>query len=255
MHIVAVKRSALLTAVALVLGLVASLLAVAGTGAAVVFNNQTTRKLPIYCVNTDEKVVALSFDAAWGADRTQSILDTLTEFDVSANYFVVEFWVEKYPEMLKTLSDSGRVEIGTHSKTHPNMSELSREGMKAELTSSVAAIENITGKTVELFRPPFGDYNDALIEECAALNLYPIQWDVDSLDWKGLSSAEIAARVVNGVKPGSIVLMHNDGAHTAEALPAIIQSLKGAGYTFKTIGELIYRDGYTIDHTGKQCKN
>lgn len=255
MHIVAVKRSSLLTAVALVLGLIASLFAVAGTGAAVVFNNQTTRKLPIYCVNTDEKVVALSFDAAWGADRTQSILDTLTEFDVSANYFVVEFWVEKYPEMLKTLSDSGRVEIGTHSKTHPNMSELSREGMKAELTSSVAAIENITGKTVELFRPPFGDYNDALIEECAALNLYPIQWDVDSLDWKGLSSAEIAARVVNGVKPGSIVLMHNDGAHTAEALPAIIQSLKGAGYSFKTIGELIYRDGYTIDHTGKQCKN
>lgn len=255
MHIVAVKKSALITAVALVLGLAAALWAVAGTGAAVVYNNQTTRKLPIYCVDTDEKAVAISFDAAWGAEKTQSILDTLTEFDVCANYFVVEFWAEKYPDMLKTLSDSGRVEIGTHSSTHPNMSGLSRAEMQNELKSSVEAIESVTGKTVELFRPPFGDYNDALIEECAALNLYPIQWDVDSLDWKGLSSAEIAARVVNGVKPGSIVLMHNDGAHTAEALPAIIQSLKGAGYTFKTIGELIYRNDYTVDHTGKQCKN
>ena len=84
------------------------------------------------------------------------------------------------------------------------------------------------------------------------MKLYPIQWDVDSLDWKGLKAEEMATRVLSQVKSGSIVLMHNDGEHTVEALPLIIEGLKAKGYTIKTIGELIYREGYTVDHTGKQ---
>lgn len=255
MHFITIKRSSIVAVLVLALALIGSIVGVALTGTSSVYFGKTTKKLPIYCVQTDEKVVALSFDAAWGSDSTQKILDTLTEYDIKANYFVVSFWAEKYADLLKSLSDSGRVEVGTHSVTHPHMAQKSRSEIALELSDSVKTIESITGKKVELFRPPFGEYTDTVIEECEKQGLYPIQWDVDTLDWKGISAEQIAARVVNNVTNGSIVLMHNDGANTAAALPAIITALKDAGYTFKTIGELIYRDNYTIDHTGKQIKN
>ena len=135
------------------------------------------------------------------------------------------------------------------------MSKLSRNQIELELSTSVDVIENITGKKPDLFRPPFGDYSDALLEEAEKQGLYTIQWDVDSLDWKDLSATAMAERVLKGVKNGSIGLMHNDGKHTPEALPLIIEGLKNKGYSFKTIGELIYRDNYEIDHTGRQIRS
>lgn len=225
------------------------------TGSAAVWQNKTPRKLPIYCVQTDEKVVALSFDAAWGADNTLKILDILTEYDIKANFFAVGFWVEKYGDKLKTLHDSGRMEIGTHSNTHPNMSKLSKGNIRLELETSMSLIENITGQRPDLFRAPFGDYSDSLLTVAEELGLYTIQWDVDSLDWKDLSANDMAVRILKGVKNGSIVLMHNDGKHTVEALPIIIEGLLNKGYTFKTIGEMIYRDNYTIAHDGTQIRS
>lgn len=240
-----------LLAIALLIG---SLAAVGSTGAYVVAADKTTRKLPIYCVDTPDKKIALSFDASWGADKTLSILETLERYDIKANFFAVGFWAEKYSDTLKKLSDSGRMEIGTHSNTHPHMPKLSKSQMELELDSSVKIIEEITGKKPDLFRTPFGDYNDALIETATEKGLYTIQWDVDTLDWKGLKAGEMAARVLKKAQNGSIVLMHNDGEHTVEALPLIIEGLKNKGYSFVTIGELIYRDNYSIDHTGKQIR-
>jgi peptidoglycan/xylan/chitin deacetylase (PgdA/CDA1 family) len=132
------------------------------------------------------------------------------------------------------------------------MSKQNSEEIKLELTSSTNAIEKITGKKVELFRAPYGDYDDELIKTSSNLGYYTIQWDCDSLDWKDLSATDIAMRVINGVKSGSIILMHNNGLHTAEAVPIIIETLKNRGYTFVTVGELIYRENYTIDSTGLQ---
>ena len=254
MRFLVMKKSGIVktTIVALVLCLLAGTVGI--TGAAAVYGGKTTRKLPIYAVQTEEKVVALSFDASWGAEKTKDILDTLTRYDVCADYFVVSHWVEKNADMLKTLSESGRIEVGTHSNTHPHMSKLSRSQMALELSASVSIIENCIGKKVELFRPPFGDYSDALLEEAEKLGLYTIQWDVDSLDWKDLSAQAMAERVLKGVKNGSIVLMHNDGKNTVQALPLIIEGLKNKGYAFKTIGEIIYRDNYEIDHTGRQIR-
>ena len=252
MKFVLLRKATLLKIIATAIGVIALVAVVAVSGSASVFVGKTLRRLPIYCVGTEEKSVAISFDAAWGADKTEKILSTLETFDVKANFFVVGFWAEKYPEMLKKLADSGRIEIGTHSNTHPHMPKLTRSQMQLELTNSCNIIESVTGKRPELFRPPFGDYNDSLIDVCDEMKLYPIQWDVDSLDWKGLKAEEMATRVLSQVKSGSIVLMHNDGEHTVEALPLIIEGLKAKGYTIKTIGELIYREGYTVDHTGKQ---
>lgn len=220
------------------------------TGAYAVFYGNTPRLIPIYCVEKEEKVVSITFDCAWGTDYTDDILNALKVSDVRATFFMVEFWAEKYPEYVAKIHE--RNEIGTHSSTHSYMSKLNAEDIKSELTTSSEAIESVTGKKVELFRAPYGDYDDELIKTASELGYYTIQWDVDSLDWKDLSASDIAMRVINGVKNGSIILMHNNGLHTAEAVPIILETLKNRGYSFVPVGELIYRENYVIDGTGMQ---
>ncbi len=211
------------------------------------------KKLPIYCVETDKKQVAISFDAAWGNDDTQQLIDILKEYDVPATFFVVGAWVDKYPESVKALSDAGH-QIQNHSNTHPHMPQLSKEQMKDEINSCNEKIAEITGKTPTLLRPPYGDYDNALIETMEELKMNTIQWDVDSLDWKENATPEsICKRVTSKVTNGSIVLFHNDADHTPEALPNILKQLQADGYEFVFISDLILKESYEIDHTGKQC--
>ena len=221
------------------------------TGAYAVYYGNSPRLVPIYSVEREDKVVSISFDCAWGTEHTDDILNALRVSNVRATFFMVEFWVEKYPEFVKKIDEAGH-EIGTHSSTHSYMSKQNAEEIKLELSTSSEAIEKITGKKVELFRPPYGDYDNELIKTASELGYYTIQWDTDSLDWKDLSATDIAMRVVNGVQSGSIILMHNNGLHTAEAVPIILETLKNKGYSFVPIGELIYKENYTVDGTGRQ---
>lgn len=223
------------------------------TGAYAVYFNTTPRLVPIYCVQRDDKAVSITFDCAWGTEYTDDILKALKNSDVRATFFMVEFWTEKYPEFVKKIDESG-CEIGTHSSTHSYMSKQNAEEIKLELSASSEAITAVTGKEVELFRAPYGDYDDELIRTASEQGYYTIQWDVDSLDWKDLSATDIAMRVINGVESGSIILMHNNGLHTAEAVPIILETLKNRGYSFVPVGELIYRENYTVDGTGRQCR-
>ncbi len=211
----------------------------------------SNRLLPIYSVETEEKKIAISFDCAWGVEYTDTLLTIMEQNDIKCTFFAVEFWVKKYPEYAKKIVEKGH-ELGTHSRTHPYMSKLSKEQILDELTTSKNAIEELTGQKVTLFRPPYGDYSNPLIESCNQLNLYPVQWDVDSLDWKNLSGTEIALRIINGTKNGSIILCHNNGLHTAEALPMIFSTLKNRGYQFVPIGQLIYKTDYYMDGNGRQ---
>lgn len=212
------------------------------------------RLLPIYCVETDKKQIAISFDAAWGNDDTQNLIDILKEYNVPATFFVVGSWVDKYPESVKALSDAGH-QVQNHSNTHPHMPQLSKTQMVDELESCNSKIEKITGVRPTLHRPPYGDYDNSLLEAVESVNMTAIQWSVDSLDWKDTATAEsICKRVTSKVKNGSIVLFHNDADHTPEALPTILKCLKDEGYEFVFISDLIYKENYEIDHTGKQCK-
>ncbi len=221
------------------------------TGAYAVYFGNTPRLVPIYSVERNDKVISISFDCAWGTEHTDDILNALRVSNVHATFFMVEFWAEKYPEYVKKIDGQGH-EIGTHSSTHSYMSKQNAEEIKLELTTSSESIENVTGKKVELFRPPYGDYDNELIKTASELGYYTIQWDTDSLDWKDLSATDIAMRVINGVKSGSIILMHNNGLHTAESVPIILETLKNKGYSFVPIGELIYKDNYTVDGSGRQ---
>ena len=212
------------------------------------------RDLPIYCVDREQKVVSLTFDAAWGNEDTQTLIDILGKYNIKATFFVVGDWVDKYPESVKALSDAGH-EIMNHSNKHPYMTKLSEKQMIDEINACNDKIEAITGVRPILFRPPYGDYNDAVVSTLRNIGMYTIQWDVDSLDWKNLGSDNVRERVISKVKPGSIVLFHNAAVDTPPALPGIIEELIRQGYSFAKVSELIYTEDYTIDHTGKQIKN
>lgn len=216
-----------------------------------VFGENGNKKLPIYSVDTQQKKIAISFDAAWGDEHTEPILDILDEYKVKCTFFLVEFWAKKYPEDVLEISKRGH-EIGNHSSTHPNMANLSSEDMVKELKGAETQIEQITGKKPTVFRPPFGAYNNTLIETCEANGYYVIQWDVDSLDWKDITAEQIVERVTRNVKPGSIVLFHNNAEHVETYLPAILEKLKADGYEIVPVGELIMKKDYHMDHAGKQ---
>ncbi|MBO4251936.1 MAG: polysaccharide deacetylase family protein [Clostridia bacterium] len=254
MYFALLNKKKFFSSVALFSAGIIAFFALSFSGAYAVFYGGNLRKLPIYYVKTEEKKIAVSFDCAWGVDYTDKLLDIMAAENVRCTFFAVEFWSAKYPEYLKKIAAAGH-EIGTHSSTHPFMSKLDKSAIIKELTTSKEIIEKTTGKKVELFRPPYGDYDDLLIETAAELGLYTIQWSVDSLDWKDLSAGEIFSRVVKRVKNGSIVLFHNQGLHTAEALPDIIRELKGKGYEFVPIGELIYRDNFTMGADGAQIQS
>ena len=212
----------------------------------------TVRQLPIYCVQREQKLLSISFDAAWGNEDTQQLIDILARYGVTATFFVVGDWCDKYPESVKALHDAGH-EVMNHSNTHAHYPQLSPEEVIADLTACNDKVEAITGVRPTLVRLPYGDYDDASILAVRSLGMEPIQWDVDSLDWKDLSPGEIHTRVVSKVGPGSIVLFHNAAKHTPEALPGILEQLIKDGYTFLPISQLILAGEYTIDHTGRQC--
>ena len=212
----------------------------------------TTRQLPIYCVQRDQKLVSISFDAAWGNEDTGQLIDILDRHQVKATFFVVGEWVDKYPESVKALHEAGH-EIMNHSNTHAHYPQLSAQEVAADLEACNDKIEKVTGVRPTLVRLPYGDYDDNSISAVRSIGMEPVQWDVDSLDWKDLSAGEITKRVTGKVQPGSIVLFHNAAKHTPEALPEIIECLLRDGYTFVPISEILLDGEYTIDHTGRQC--
>ena len=237
------------TVVALGIGL----LALTGPGQSLLAS-ANAKPLPIYCVETGgEKKACLTFDAAWGNEDTQQLINILENYEVKATFFVVGEWVDKYPESVKALFDAGH-EIMNHSADHAHFTQLSPDQIVADLTACNKKIAQVTGVTPTLFRPPYGDYNDTVINTVNNMPMYPIQWSVDSLDWKNPGSDAIVKRVLSKTEPGSIILFHNAAPDTPGALPAIIEGLQNDGYHLVKVSELIYPDGYTIDHTGKQHK-
>ena len=218
---------------------------------AAVSASTTERQLPIYCVNRDQKVCAISFDAAWGDASTQSLVDILNQYNVKATFFVIGNWAEQYPEDVKMLKENG-MEIMNHSSAHGHMNQMSSEEIIADIQKCNDQIEALTGERPTLFRAPYGEYDDHVIAAVRSIGMEPIQWDVDSLDWKEISAGEIYERVTSRVKPGSIILFHNAGLNTPEALPDILEYLIGEGYEVVPVSEILLDGEYTIDHEGRQ---
>ena len=221
-----------------------------------VSNSVNGRELPIYCVETKEPKIALTFDAAWGNEDTQKILEVLKKHDVRVTFFMTGGWVENYPDDVKAILAAGH-DLGNHSENHKNMSQLSDAKKKEELMKVHDKVRTLTGYEMFLFRPPYGDYDNAVVNVAKDCGYYTIQWDVDSLDWKDYGVDSIIKTVTEHkhIGNGSIILCHNGAKYTAQALDTLITKLKEKGYTFVPVSELIYRDGYHMNVEGRQIKN
>ncbi len=213
--------------------------------------SNSTKMLPIYNVQTKENKVALTMNCAWNADDIDNILQTLKENDVYITFFMVGDWVDKYPDAVKKIYEAGH-EIGSHSNTHPHVNNLSSEKNLEEINLSVDKIEKITGHKTNLYRAPYGEYNNTVIKTAQENGYYPIQWNLDTLDYTGLTGNEIWNRLNNKIKAGDIILTHNGTKHTADSLDMLIKNIKQKGFEVVKISDLIYKNNYTIDSNGMQ---
>lgn len=209
------------------------------------------RELPVYNVATEEKVLSISFDAAWGKAHTEAILDILDQYEVKTTFFLVGFWVEKHPELVQEIVARGH-EIGNHSATHPHMSQLSEAKIREELKKTSDMVEALIGKPTTLFRPPYGEYNDAVVRISREQGYECVQWNVDSLDWKNRGVQDMIQQCTKAINPGDIVLFHNDSKYIVDALPTILKTYTEAGYKIIPVSQILLQGETWIDHAGTQ---
>ncbi len=209
------------------------------------------RELPVYSVERPDKVIAISFDASWGGDKTMELLDILDAHQVKTTFFLVGGWVDKYPELVKEIIARGH-EIGNHSDTHAHMSKLGEAAIRDELRIMSDKVETLTGTRPTLFRPPYGDYNDRVVVTTRAEGYEVVQWSIDSLDWKDRGTADIIKQCTYRVDNGDIVLFHNDSNDILKALPTVLKHYQGLGYSIIPVSELLLKGETTIDVQGKQ---
>ena len=208
------------------------------------------RELPVYSVERSDDVIAVTFDASWGADNTPKLLDILDEYNAKCTFFLVGIWVDKYPEMVKAIVERGH-EIGNHSATHPHMSQISEAKNLEELRIMSDKVESLTGVRPTLFRPPYGDYNNKVIRTARGAGYEAVQWSVDSLDWKNISPQDMIRRA-GKVERGDIILFHNDSQYLLDALPTLLQSYQDQGLQMVKVSDLLLTGETTIDVQGKQ---
>jgi len=195
---------------------------------------------PIYQIETDKKVVALTFDISWGDKTPMPVIEILKQNHIKSTFFLSGPWVKQYPEVPQRIKSDGH-EIASHGYRHINLSNLSKNEIKEEIMKAHNNIKEVTQTEANLIRTPNGDYNDQVIEAAHECKYEVIQWSVDSLDWMNPGVATITERVSKKAHPGAIILMHASDTckQTVEALPLVIKELKSQGYEFVTVSELM----------------
>ncbi|MGO0122241.1 polysaccharide deacetylase family sporulation protein PdaB [Desulfothermobacter acidiphilus] len=194
----------------------------------------------VYRVQTEEKVVALTFDISWGTQTPPKVLNLLRKEGLRCTFFLSGPWARRYPDLAQHIAKDGH-EIASHGHRHINLSSLPPSEIKAEIGQAHEALKEVTGHAPNLIRTPNGDYNGKVLKVAQEMGYRVIQWDVDSLDWKNPGVNTIVSRVLKQVRPGSIVLLHASDTcqQTDQALPAIIQGLREKGYSMVTVSELL----------------
>lgn len=213
-------------------------------------------ELPIYCVDTDKPVIALTFDSAWGDEDLEAILSILEKHNAPATFFVTGEWASKYPDAIRLIDKKGH-EIGNHGNSHKHMPQISREEMVKEIQDCHNTVYNIIGKDMTLFRAPYSDWNADVVYTTHSVGYSAINHSVDSLDWKDYGVDAIVRTVCehDNLENGSILLLHNGSTYTKDALDIMLTKLEEQGYSFVKVSELIYTSDYYLDHTGKQYSN
>lgn len=214
---------------------------------------EKNKKLPIYSVDTNDKKIAITFDSSWGNDNTDKILDILDKNNAKATFFVIGRWAEDYPDETREICKRGN-EIGNHSYKHLDMTNMSQEQIKNDVKDAEDKIYSIAGVRTKVFRCPSGSYNNSVVDAVNSMGYKCIQWNVDSIDWREQGQKVEYDRVMSKVKPGSIILFHNNSKYTPYNLDKILNNLKDDGYKFVRISDLIYDNNYYIDYMGRQIR-
>ena len=217
-------------------------------------STNNSKLLPIYNVQTEENKVAFTMNCAWNADDIDIILETLKNNDVKITFFMVGDWIDKFPEVVQKISKEGH-EIASHSNTHPHVNNLTYEQNVEEIEKSNEKIEKITGSRTKLYRAPYGEYNNTVIKSATDKGYFPIQWNLDTLDYTGITAEEMWNRIKDKIKAGDIILSHNGTKNTAKSLDMLIKNIKQKGLKVVTVSELIYKENYTINVNGTQIKD
>ncbi len=208
------------------------------------------RQIPIYSVERADNKIALTFDCAWNNEDIDEIIGILKENQCSATFFVTGKWAEDYPESVNKLHRSG-FEIGIHSYNHDDYTKMSSDEIIGDIEKCEKIIMRITGEKPCLVRTPSGAYNNIAVSTIENSGRFCIQWSVDGLDYIDTTEPEIINRIIPKTKTGDIILLHNGTKLTAKVLPDIIKGLK-TNYKLVNVSDLIYKDNYTVDHTGRQ---
>jgi len=210
--------------------------------------------IPIYNVETNKKWISISINCAWNADDIDQILDVLDRCNVKTTFFMVGDWIDRFPEETKKIAEKGH-EIANHSDSHPHVNNLSYEQNVEEIKKCTDKIKNITGKEVNLYRCPYGEYNDTVVKAALDNEYKVIQWSIDTLDYEGLDESQMVDRINKNLKNGSIILMHNGTENTANSLEGIIKNIQKKGYNIVKVSDLVYNENYEIDANGTQKPN
>ncbi|MGL5354043.1 MAG: polysaccharide deacetylase family protein [Clostridium sp.] len=220
-------------------------------------NLNITEEQPIYRVSREDKAISLTFDINWAeTEYLYNILEVLDKYNVKGTFFIMGGWVNYTPQNKEKLIKiyEGGHEIGNHSYIHPIFTKVGEDRIKDELSKTDKIIEETIGVKPKLFRFPSGEYNKQSFNSVTALGYKCIQWDADSIDWKESGGDSEYERVMKRVKPGSIMLFHNNAKYTPDNIDKIINKLQGDGYKFVPVGELIYNENYYINDQGEQIK-
>lgn len=211
------------------------------------------KQLPIYSVDTNEPNIALTINCAWNADDIDLILETLRKQDIKVTFFMVGDWIEKNEEAAKKICEAGH-ELANHSYNHPHVNNLDYDKNVEQVKKCSELIQKITGKPSTLYRGPYGEYNDTVIQAAKDNNHITIQWSIDTLDYKSLTGEQMWEKIEPKLENGAIILMHNGTENTANSLDMIISKIKEKGYNITKVSDLIYTDKYSIDNSGIQHK-
>lgn len=212
--------------------------------------NDSDRKIPVYSVERNDNRISLTFDCAWNDYDIDEILSVLDVRNIKATFFVTGKWAEDYPESVKRIFEKGH-EIGNHSYNHADYTKMTKNEIIKDLEKCDKAVAELTGECPRLMRAPSGGYNNTVISAAEEMGKSCIQWSVDGLDYITSATEESIKKRISETKKGDIILMHNGTKLTAEVLPEITDEL-AEKYEFVKVSELIYENGYIIDHTGRQ---
>jgi len=201
------------------------------------FTGPSAKLTPIYQGNTKEQKVAFACNVFWGEEYLPGMLEIFEAENIHVTFFLGGSWVNKHAELVKEMASKGH-EFGNHSLTHPHPNALTKQENKEQIIKTEAAIFNLTGITTRLYAPPYGEFNQTVLQAADELDYQTIMWTVDTIDWQRPAPQIIIDRVLKKVRNDAIILMHPT-APTTEALPALIKELKQRGFTIVPVAAII----------------